>query len=506
MLTSHAYQASHDHFNQSGLYHQDASDVSKSQVEGGTTKIMNPSPTTCGDPFGDSVQSGDGNGTGGANNSPPHHFGADEEFDSMGIHIPSSALEEQQQGHQGGGGGYNNYHQHQMAHHQQHQQQWQQHHHHQMQQQQWHQQGQYMGPNGYGHGYDQYGYGDYSQMYGQGSGSGHTHGAPQGMSSNNGTVVGMGGPSPVGSHNTPSPQGAHSDDGVLGGGSGEDHIRNNNILKRPSPGSVVPGVAANSIGVVPGATNMHPGVMHHGHQGVVHPMGHHHPHHHAAMGSPYHLHGHSQHQIPPPGMPVAKKPKVSKRKKKRDPNEPNKPVSAYALFFRDSQASIKVANPNAAFGDVSKIVASLWDALDPDSKAAYKKRTENAKKDYLKKLASYRASLVSKGNGDSGIGYGYYGYSDVMQNNGIHPSHKYMGGNGVTSQTGGGQTSSSYMGQPIPPRPPIQHGQAGTLGNAHLHHGHGTPGAYMMQGQVMIKQLKFVVLHRLGAVDFLTSN
>ena len=100
MLTSHAYQASHDHFNQSGLYHQDASDVSKSQVEGGTTKIMNPSPTTCGDPFGDNVQSGDGNGTGGANNSPPHHFGADEEFDSMGIHIPSSALEEQQQGQQ----------------------------------------------------------------------------------------------------------------------------------------------------------------------------------------------------------------------------------------------------------------------------------------------------------------------------------------------------------------------------------------------------------------------
>ena len=112
MLTSHAYQSSHDHFNQGGIYHQDNADNSKSQVEGATTKIMNPSPT-CGDPFGESVQPGDGSGTTGVNNSPSHHFGADEEFDSMGIHIPSSALEEQQQGHQGGVG-YNNYHQHQI--------------------------------------------------------------------------------------------------------------------------------------------------------------------------------------------------------------------------------------------------------------------------------------------------------------------------------------------------------------------------------------------------------
>ena len=85
-----------------------------------------------------------------------------------------------------------------------------------------------------------------------------------------------------------------------------------------------------------------------------------------------------------------KKPKASRRKKKRDPNEPQKPVSAYALFFRDSQASIKGRNPNLSFGDVSKMVASLWDSLDSESKALYKKRTEMAKKEYLRQLASYR--------------------------------------------------------------------------------------------------------------------
>ncbi|XP_067144986.1 TOX high mobility group box family member 4-A-like isoform X2 [Centruroides vittatus] len=97
---------------------------------------------------------------------------------------------------------------------------------------------------------------------------------------------------------------------------------------------------------------------------------------------------------------AAKKPKPQKKKKKRDPNEPQKPVSAYALFFRDRQAAIKGQNPNATFGEVSKIVASLWDSLDADHKNVYKKKTEAAKKEYLKALAAYRASLVSKAAAD----------------------------------------------------------------------------------------------------------
>ena len=46
----------------------------------------------------------------------------------------------------------------------------------------------------------------------------------------------------------------------------------------------------------------------------------------------------------------------------------NRPVSAYALFFRDTQAAIKGQNPSASFGEVSKIVASMWDSLEPDTK------------------------------------------------------------------------------------------------------------------------------------------
>lgn len=50
-------------------------------------------------------------------------------------------------------------------------------------------------------------------------------------------------------------------------------------------------------------------------------------------------------------------------------NIPYRPVSAYALFFRDTQAAIKGQNPNASFGEVSKIVASMWDALDSEHKS-----------------------------------------------------------------------------------------------------------------------------------------
>lgn len=138
-----------------------------------------------------------------------------------------------------------------------------------------------------------------------------------------------------------------------------------------------------------------------------------------------------------------KKPKVSRRKKKRDPNEPSKPVSAYALFFRDSQAAIKGRNPNSTFGDVSKMVASLWDSLDPDSKAMYKKRTEMAKKDYLRQLAAYRANLVSRGDGESVYG-GFPGYG-------------FPGMPGM---------EANEMVQHVPPHPPGPHMPPGYCGES----------------------------------------
>ncbi|XP_061565779.1 LOW QUALITY PROTEIN: TOX high mobility group box family member 4b [Cololabis saira] len=85
-----------------------------------------------------------------------------------------------------------------------------------------------------------------------------------------------------------------------------------------------------------------------------------------------------------------------KGKRKKDPNEPQKPVSAYALFFRDTQAAIKGQNPNATFGEVSKIVASMWDSLGRNRNKCYKRKNEAAKRDYLKALSEYRDSQISQ--------------------------------------------------------------------------------------------------------------
>uniref|UniRef100_A0A2S2QB42 TOX high mobility group box family member 2 n=1 Tax=Sipha flava TaxID=143950 RepID=A0A2S2QB42_9HEMI len=64
----------------------------------------------------------------------------------------------------------------------------------------------------------------------------------------------------------------------------------------------------------------------------------------------------------------------------------------------------------------------MWDSLDADHKNVYKKKTEAAKKDYLKALAAYRASLVSKGGEPDSSMYagGYVGsYGGVY--NGYSP-------------------------------------------------------------------------------------
>jgi hypothetical protein len=52
-------------------------------------------------------------------------------------------------------------------------------------------------------------------------------------------------------------------------------------------------------------------------------------------------------------------------------------------------------NPNASFGEVSKIVVSMWKALGEEKKNIYKEKAENAKADYENALAASKASRDS---------------------------------------------------------------------------------------------------------------
>lgn len=81
-------------------------------------------------------------------------------------------------------------------------------------------------------------------------------------------------------------------------------------------------------------------------------------------------------------------------------NRQGKPVSAYALFFRDTQASIKTENPTASFGEISKIVASKWDSLPKTKKDVYKERADLEKRNYLQNLASNKAKEIASNSND----------------------------------------------------------------------------------------------------------
>ncbi|CAF0735332.1 unnamed protein product [Adineta steineri] len=91
---------------------------------------------------------------------------------------------------------------------------------------------------------------------------------------------------------------------------------------------------------------------------------------------------------------IVKKKKQTKKKRK-DPNEPQKPVSPYALFFRDAQNDIKKKLSNPSFGEISKVVAHMWENIEPEIKEQYKRKAATAKKEYLKQLAAYRAVQIS---------------------------------------------------------------------------------------------------------------
>jgi len=54
--------------------------------------------------------------------------------------------------------------------------------------------------------------------------------------------------------------------------------------------------------------------------------------------------------------------------------------SIFSVFFHDTQASIKAQNHQATFGKVSRIVATMWDSLEPHEKEKYINQAEKDRK------------------------------------------------------------------------------------------------------------------------------
>ena len=56
----------------------------------------------------------------------------------------------------------------------------------------------------------------------------------------------------------------------------------------------------------------------------------------------------------------------------QDVKPPQNVLSAYAFFFKETQASIKSQQPDATFESVSRIVENMWQALEENQKEKYR--------------------------------------------------------------------------------------------------------------------------------------
>ena len=87
-------------------------------------------------------------------------------------------------------------------------------------------------------------------------------------------------------------------------------------------------------------------------------------------------------------------PTGGKRKKaKKDPNAPKRNMSAYFLFSVDIRPQVKQENPDAAFGDIARIISAQYKALDEKERAKWDAKAQADKERYQREMEAYRAGM-----------------------------------------------------------------------------------------------------------------
>eukprot|EP00984_Skeletonema_dohrnii_P016702 scaffold7466_cov119-Skeletonema_dohrnii-CCMP3373.AAC.8 len=84
---------------------------------------------------------------------------------------------------------------------------------------------------------------------------------------------------------------------------------------------------------------------------------------------------------------------IGSKKKRKDPNAPKKPRSSFMYFSNAKRAEVKVANPDASFGEIGKLLGNEWKKLSDDGKIEYEERAEADKKRYQKEMEDYSPPL-----------------------------------------------------------------------------------------------------------------
>jgi high mobility group protein B1 len=94
------------------------------------------------------------------------------------------------------------------------------------------------------------------------------------------------------------------------------------------------------------------------------------------------------------GVVQARKSKTAEKAKK-DPNAPKRPLSAYILFSMDERPRIvKKLGKDAKVTEVTKALGEVWQTLSDEKQKPYQEKAAKAKKEYMKELEMYKASLA----------------------------------------------------------------------------------------------------------------
>jgi len=83
-----------------------------------------------------------------------------------------------------------------------------------------------------------------------------------------------------------------------------------------------------------------------------------------------------------------------KRKKaKKDPNAPKRNMSAYFLFSVHIRPTVKEENPEAAFGDIARIISAKYKALKDNERKIWDEKAAEDKERYQRDMEAYRAGM-----------------------------------------------------------------------------------------------------------------
>jgi HMG (high mobility group) box len=81
-----------------------------------------------------------------------------------------------------------------------------------------------------------------------------------------------------------------------------------------------------------------------------------------------------------------------KRKKaKKDPSAPKRNMSAYFLFSIEARPKVKAQNPDAAFGDIARIISAQFKELSDKEKKKWEKKAAEDKDRYQREMADFNA-------------------------------------------------------------------------------------------------------------------